>query len=107
MKAKNQKQMKINRRMRFETHLQQREAAFYSGNGSKRPKKCPDKMECYNCHKKGHMAKDCWAKGGGKEGQNPRRKGQGKANIAQAESTTDAAWFVANYDITKDHLLVL
>ena len=22
-------------------------------------------MECYNCHKKGHMAKDCWVKGGG------------------------------------------
>jgi len=37
----------------------EREAAFYSGNGSKRPKKRPDRMECYNCHKKGHMAKDC------------------------------------------------
>ena len=32
-------------------------------------------MECYNYHKKGHIAKDCWAKGGGKEGQNPQRKG--------------------------------
>jgi len=49
----------------------EREAAFYSGNGSKRPKKHPDRMEYYNCHKKDHMAKDCWAKGGGKEGQNP------------------------------------
>jgi len=28
--------------------------------------------ECYNCHKKGHMAKDCWAKGGGREGQGPK-----------------------------------
>jgi hypothetical protein len=25
--------------------------------------------ECFNCHKKGHLKKDCWAKGGGKEGQ--------------------------------------
>jgi hypothetical protein len=25
--------------------------------------------ECYNCHKKGHISKNCWAKGGGKEGQ--------------------------------------
>jgi len=65
----------------------EREAAFYSGNNSKRPKKHPDRIECYNCHKKGHMAKDCWAKGGGKEGQNPRRKGQGKANIARAETS--------------------
>jgi len=49
----------------------ERKAAFYSGNGSKRPKKRPDRMECYNCHKKGHMAKDYWAKRGGKKGQNP------------------------------------
>ena len=28
--------------------------------------------ECHNCKKKGHLAKDCWAKGGGKEGQEPR-----------------------------------
>ena len=25
--------------------------------------------KCYNCHKKGHIASECWAKGGGKEGQ--------------------------------------
>jgi len=45
-----------------------RKATFYSGNGSKRPRKYPDRMECYNCHKKGHIAKDCWVKGDGKEG---------------------------------------
>jgi hypothetical protein len=57
----------------------EKEAAFY-GNGRKKPKKL---MECYNCRKKGHMAKDCWAKGGGKEGQNPHRKGAGKINTAK------------------------
>jgi len=82
----------------------EREAAFYSGNGSKRPKKCPDRIECYNCHKKGHMAKDCWAKGDSKEGQNPQRKGQGKVNIVQAESTTDAAWFAANYEMEQEEI---
>ena len=43
--------------------------------------------ECYNCKKKGHISADCWAKGGGKEGQGPRgRKGTGKKNQAnQAE----------------------
>jgi hypothetical protein len=28
-------------------------------------------VEYFNCHKKGHYAADCWAKGGGKEGQGP------------------------------------
>ena len=32
------------------------------------------KIECYNCHKKGHYKSECWAKGGDKEGQClPRR----------------------------------
>jgi len=61
-------------------------------------------MECYNFHKKGHMAKDCWAKGGGKEDQNPQRKDQGKANIAQAKSTTNAIWFAVNYEIEQEKI---
>jgi gag-polypeptide of LTR copia-type len=31
-------------------------------------------IECYNCHKKGHTKAQCWAKGGGKEGQYPQRR---------------------------------
>jgi len=34
-------------------------------------------LKCYNCGKKGHKKADCWAKGGGKAGQGPKRKGQG------------------------------
>jgi len=40
-------------------------------NTSSQGKKKTD-VECYNCHKKGHMSSDCWAKGGGHEGQVPK-----------------------------------
>jgi len=30
-------------------------------------------IECFNCKKKGHIKANCWAKGGGKEGQRPNR----------------------------------
>ncbi len=68
----------------------EKESAFYSGNGGQKSKKS---VECYNCHKKGHMARDCWARGGGKEGQGPR-KGRGRANAVQVDKEFDAAWYV-------------
>jgi hypothetical protein len=46
------------------------------------------KIECYNCHKMGHIAADCWSKGGGKEGKGPGRRGKGeKANKANNVAT--------------------
>ncbi|KAF7372307.1 hypothetical protein MVEN_00090900 [Mycena venus] len=43
-----------------------------------------DRVECYNCHKKGHIAVNCWSKGGGKEGKGPRRaKKKERANKAE------------------------
>ncbi|KAJ7036040.1 hypothetical protein C8F04DRAFT_1096712 [Mycena alexandri] len=46
------------------------------GRGKKR-------VECYNCHKKGHVAADCWSKGGGKEGKGPSsEEGDEKINWA-------------------------
>ena len=35
-------------------------------------------VECYNCHKKGYYKLECWAKGGGSEGQGPRRSRRGE-----------------------------
>ena len=50
-------------------------AAFFAGGNNWGGKKKSDKdLECFNCHKKGHKKANCWAKGGGKEGQGPRLK---------------------------------
>ena len=42
-------------------------ALHVRAEGKGKPK-ATDK-ECYNCHKTGHLARDCYAKGGAKEGQ--------------------------------------
>ena len=62
--------------------------AFYLHEGSSKDRKGGSKkdVECYNCHKKGHYKVDCWAEGGGKEGQGPKSKGKvkGKPKAAVA-----------------------
>jgi hypothetical protein len=40
----------------------------FATDSSKKKDKHKHKVECHNCHKKGHIKADCWAKGGGKEG---------------------------------------
>ena len=51
-------------------------------------KKSKKDIECFNCQKPGHVKADCWAKGGGKEGQGPKRKGRkGKDSAASAEQS--------------------
>ena len=60
--------------------------------------------ECYNCHKKGHMAKDCWAKGGGREGQGPKgRKGPNRAGRAHQarEDTLNGVSYMAITDNSR------
>ena len=51
-------------------------AAFYAGNLSKSSKKghrgSKKNIESFNCKKQGHVKADCWAKGGRKEGQEPK-----------------------------------
>ena len=48
--------------------------------------KCKNKsdIECFNCKKKGHIKAECWAKGGGKEGQGPRHNRCGQENTLQS-----------------------
>ena len=58
----------------------------YSANVSKKFTE-----SCNNCSKKGHKAKDCWAEGGRKAGQQPKKKwkpkGKGKEKAAAADAT--------------------
>ena len=57
------------------------DVALYAGDKSGRGKKGKKTdLECFNCHKKGHKKADCWAKGGGKEGQGPRSQRGRKPN---------------------------
>ena len=56
-----------------------------SGKGKKqRPK-------CFNCHRLGHKSPDCFAPGGGKEGQGPKQKGQksGKQGDSNSANITN------------------
>ena len=42
--------------------------------GKKKKSKMDSDENCGNCRKPGHSKEECWAKGGGKEGQGPRQK---------------------------------
>jgi gag-polypeptide of LTR copia-type len=68
-----------------------KDAAFYAGERSK------SSLECFNYHKKGHKKSDCWAKGGGKEGQGPRSRkarnaGGSKQDAGNAATDEDGVW---------------
>ncbi|PFH45825.1 hypothetical protein AMATHDRAFT_106345, partial [Amanita thiersii Skay4041] len=62
--------------------------------------------ECHTCKKKGHVKKDCWVKGGGKEGQGPKRKkGKEKTNQAQDNNVNsllnDTLYMASATDFSK------
>ena len=61
----------------------------FTANAQKKGKKRD--VECFNCKKKGHVRADCWAKGGGKEGQGPKKKrGSSKETGAKADAAESA-----------------
>ena len=69
----------------------------FTAETQKNKKKNKKDVECFNCKKKGHIKADCWAKGGGKEGQGPKKKASAKDDAAAAtEKTVDdiEAWAV-------------
>ena len=52
------------------------------GKGKDKALSANSDISCHNCGNKGHKKADCWAKGGGKEGQGPRQKKGKKAETA-------------------------
>ena len=70
------------------------DAASGSGKGKKFGR---SRVECYNCKKRGHYKSECWAPGGGKEGQGSKDKPKPKEKGAAAsdrDKEKDEAWFV-------------
>ena len=57
---------------------------------------------CDNCKKPGHGKPDCWSKGGGKEGQGPRRnkskKTEESATITAANDKEELFAFTCTFD---------
>jgi hypothetical protein len=56
----------------------------FAAEAQKNKRKNKRDIECFNCHKKGHMRSDCWAKEGGKEGQGLKKKVSAKDDAAAA-----------------------
>jgi hypothetical protein len=80
----------------------QDEALTADANKQKKSKK---DLECFNCRKCGHIRADCWAKGGGKEGQGPKRKGQDgtvSANQQEQSKQPDLEAWAAIEEVTDE-----
>jgi Reverse transcriptase (RNA-dependent DNA polymerase)/gag-polypeptide of LTR copia-type/GAG-pre-integrase domain len=65
------------------------------GKGKDKAKSEDADVTCDNCHKPGHKSKDCWSKGGGKEGQGPRQKKKKSEKSDKTEKADETA-VVAN-----------
>nr|VWO99577.1 Uncharacterized protein [Ganoderma boninense] len=79
-------------------------AAAMHGQGSSGQR---SQVECYNCHGRGHIARNCRRKGGGKEGQWPAKsKDDEAANAAKADpnasnASTEKGFLVLGNTVTS------
>ena len=76
-----------------------------TANTTKKKKKNKKDVECFNCGNKGHYKSDCWAKGGGKEGQGPKRKGKDKdsaTSVEQSQPQPDIEAWAAIEEVSEE-----
>jgi hypothetical protein len=60
-----------------------------SSKGRNKQRKTRNGQHCNNCDRDGHIAADCYSKGGGKEGQQPWKKKQKDGTAATATNNDD------------------
>ena len=96
---------------RIKPKKDEKDAAFHAGGGTKGDAKEKKKnAKCHNCQKTGHYKSECWAKGGGKEGQGPKGKGGPKGNEKKGEKASvaeaeDAVWSVVDEGEGLDEMM--
>src|ERR1700678_1548094 len=82
--------------LRSKSGKKDKSVAFYSNDSEKGRKggsssRKDKSIECFNCHKKGYKKPDCWAKGGGKEGQGHNQKGKGEFKDKEKQKEKETA----------------
>jgi len=78
------------------------------GDKGKKADKSGSGRNCENCHKPYHTKENCWAKGGGKEGQGPKqnksKNGEKKEESAAVAEDKDEQFFA--FTCTSDYVAV-
>ena len=70
------------------------------GGDSGKAKK--QKPKCFNCNKLGHKLRDCFAPGGGKEGQGPHQMNQKSQKGGKPENSTSSANVTSHSEVIKE-----
>lgn len=82
-----------------------------SGKPGPSPQQRKNDSKCHNCGKTGHWQSECWSKGGGKEGQQPNGRSNGrhkhfKERVKQANEELVNAMTDQAYATREEHVML-
>jgi hypothetical protein len=82
------------------------DSTFFAESNNRGKKKSDKDVKCFNCYKKEHKKVDCWAKGGGKEGQGPRSKSKKEEPKKEMASTAveEGVWMAVVNNSNDKHM---